>query len=280
MLAAAPGEAANVDLPLVGRHLKPETIEAIARDANIPVLPLARVADPSVIERLRSWRPDAIAVACFPKLIPPAVCELAPLGALNVHPSLLPRHRGPDPLFWTFRRGDASTGVTIHELTDRYDAGPIVEQAAIEIPFGIEGAALEARLADLGGVLLAKVIARRAAGDFESRPQDETNASVEPFPSDDALLIRSNESGRIAYAFVRGIASLGYAATVAIAESGARISVASAHSYAPGARQGVDVVRKNNRVAVQFPDGICEFSVNDLRKTITLGVDSATSPVR
>ena len=153
------------------------TVGEIASAAGIPLLPISSFHDPTALETLRALRPDAIVTACFPMRLPRVVLDLAPLGALNLHPSLLPRDRGPDPLFWAFHRGDRETGVTVHLMTERFDAGPILRQSRIPIPLGISRDALEHELAAIGGALLMDALLARVSGDLTGHPQDERRAT-------------------------------------------------------------------------------------------------------
>jgi methionyl-tRNA formyltransferase len=276
LLAADPGEPPG-DLALERRFARPGTIEAIARAHRL----LVRVVDESSLTAalLRSAA-DIIAVACFPWRLPDALLQSTRLGALNVHPSLLPRHRGPAPLFWTFRHGDEQMGVTVHEMTRRFDAGPIVEQSALAMPFGIEGADLETGLAELGGSLLARAIERRTRGDLAACKQDERLATTEGFPNPVDLEVRADQSGRFAYAFTRGVASLGFTPIIRVDSVNERFFVASATFWKPGARQKELIIRKNDSLSIQFVDGICDFPVSDVRKTLTLTIDNAARPVR
>ena len=77
---------------------------------------------------------DAITVACFSRKLPASVLRLPRLGCLNVHPSLLPAHRGPDPLFWIYHDGDETGGVTIHLMDEGFDTGPIVLRETVPCP--------------------------------------------------------------------------------------------------------------------------------------------------
>jgi len=276
LLAGDSGEGSRGDLPLANRYARPGTVEAIAKDAGIPL----RIAAVNVVDALDHWRPDAIAVACFPRRLPAKALSLPRLGALNVHPALLPRHRGPAPLFWTFHAGDRLAGVTVHLMTDRLDAGPIVAQTAVEVPFGTDGAEFEASLAVIGGNLLAEAIARRHAGDLEAVPQIEAEANSQGFPTEADVRIGTDRSGRWVFSFVRGITSLGFAATIHIETAGEQILVDHVHSYTPGARLDAPIMRNIETVSIQFLDGICEFSVKELRKTIMPVIDTGNPRVR
>ena len=96
-----------------------QNIVALATERNIPVWEVGDLRASATRETLAGYAPDALCVACFARKLPASLLALPRLGALNVHPSLLPDNRGPDPLFWTFWRGDEATGVTIHLMDER-----------------------------------------------------------------------------------------------------------------------------------------------------------------
>src|SRR5262249_24483185 len=125
------------ELPLLeGARRSPAEL---ARDHCIPLLAVGRLGAPDCLETVPDLSPDLICAACFPRRLPPPLLALPRLGCLNVHPSLLPRYRGPVPLFWMFRAGEATGGVTVHWMEERLDAGPIAAQEAYPIPEGIAG---------------------------------------------------------------------------------------------------------------------------------------------
>ncbi|HWV23955.1 MAG TPA: methionyl-tRNA formyltransferase [Thermomicrobiales bacterium] len=114
---------------------------------------------------LVALNPDLIISCGFPYRIPADVISLPRLGAINVHPSLLPRHRGPWPLHWTFRAGDAEAGMTIHRLTSDFDEGPILAQGRVPVTDDDDGVSLMAKLTPLAANLLIESLPRIAAGD-------------------------------------------------------------------------------------------------------------------
>src|SRR4051794_24135639 len=104
---------------------KLDGLDAIAARRRLPAGQLASMSDRAVVESLAVLQPEIIVVACYPRLLPDALLGIAPHGGFNLHPSLLPSLRGPDPIFWALRNGLTETGVTAHRLTDRFDAGEI-----------------------------------------------------------------------------------------------------------------------------------------------------------
>ncbi len=193
-------------LPLLTTN-STRTIVQIAAKYTIPVLEVARLRDPATSAMIASFKPDVLSVACFSRRIPREIRDIPRLGCLNVHPSLLPSNRGPDPLFWTFRRGDASTGITIHQMDEGLDTGPIVLQERIDVPEGISETALEKQCATVGGSLLVRAIRGLDAGSIIPAPQNETLASTYPLPTVDDFSITPDCSARRAFTFACGIAA-------------------------------------------------------------------------
>jgi methionyl-tRNA formyltransferase len=118
-----------------------------------------------------------MALAAFAALVPRNVLEIAPLGILNVHPSLLPRWRGAAPIQASILAGDRETGVTIIRLVEAMDAGPIVCQERIPIQPEDDYLALEPRLATLGGQLLVEALEGLVSGTLIPQPQDNAHAT-------------------------------------------------------------------------------------------------------
>ena len=159
--------------------------------ANVAVLPdLAHVA-----ESVRKRAPDLIVSWFWTRNVPASFRGVARLGAIGVHPSLLPRHRGPDPYFWAIVHGDAVTGLTAHELEDAYDTGAILAKRELAIDPSWSAWRLAKRLDRPSLALLRDTVRAYAAG-APPRPveQDETLATDAPQPTDDDLEIRWTDS--------------------------------------------------------------------------------------
>ncbi len=156
-----------------GRELRlvPTPVKQVAEAAGVPVLQPMKARLPEFLEQLRALAPDLIVVAAYGQLLPQALLDIPRLGCLNVHTSLLPRHRGAAPIQWAIAEGDAVTGVTIMKMDAGLDTGPTL--ASVETPILADdtGQTLHDRLARLGGELLVKTIPNYAAGRIVPRPQ-------------------------------------------------------------------------------------------------------------
>ena len=126
----------------------------------------------------------------WPKRIPENVLALPRLGAFGTHPSLLPRHRGPDPYFWAIRDGDTITGVTLHRLEADYDTGAILETRTVPIRPDHDSWTLARALDRPALALLVDVVRRLANGEaLVGTPQDDDDATHAPEPDDEDLSI-------------------------------------------------------------------------------------------
>jgi methionyl-tRNA formyltransferase len=136
---------------------------------------------------IRAARPDLVLVTGWPRRLPAALNDAAPLGAINVHPSLLPRHRGRAPVFWTILSGDATTGVTLHRLEPALDAGPIVLQRSLAVPARATSAGLERLLDTLAGELVEHLCRFGVATHAPIPQQGAPTRAPAPTPGDGLL---------------------------------------------------------------------------------------------
>jgi len=140
--------------------------------------PLAALGAPLIdASDVGRFKPDVIVVASFPRIIPAAVLATARIGALNMHASALPRHRGVDGIFGTYFDDDRDAAMTIHWINERIDAGDIAAQQSIPLVRGRPSRELYMELAAIGVELLSDLLAQVSAGHVPRRPQDESRAS-------------------------------------------------------------------------------------------------------
>lgn len=171
------------------QELTPSPVKAAAIRHDIPVYQPERIRRPEALEHLRSQAPDAMVVVGYGQILPRSVIDIAPLGIINVHASLLPDLRGAAPIQWSIARGYKKTGVTTMRIDAGLDTGDILLQW--ETPIGPDETAVElsARLAEAGAGLLVETLAGLCARTIQPRPQDNSLATYAP--------ILQKEDGRI-----------------------------------------------------------------------------------
>lgn len=162
------------------RTFAPSPVAAAAAELGMEAVKPEKAGAPDFLEFIRGIAPDLLAVAAYGGLLPDSLLALARHGGLNIHPSLLPRWRGPAPVHRAIWAGDAKTGVTIMQVAAKLDAGPIVLQR--DTPIGPEETRgeLESRLAPMGAELLLEAIDRLSAGALRPFAQDEAAAAYAP----------------------------------------------------------------------------------------------------
>jgi methionyl-tRNA formyltransferase len=160
------------------RQLTPPPVKLAALALALPVLQPATLRDPAVVAELAALRPDLGVVAAYGEILRRAVLEIPPLGYLNIHPSLLPLHRGPTPVAGAILAGDTETGVSVMRLDPGMDSGPILAQAVIALPPTARAGPLTDELFVLGSRLLVEAIPAYAAGRLAPRPQEHSQASI------------------------------------------------------------------------------------------------------
>jgi len=139
-----------------GTRATPEAtpLRILCRRYEIPVLKMNDVNGPEIHAALRAAAPDLIVSFHFDQIIAAETLALTRLGGLNIHPALLPRHRGPVPTIHALADGDGAWGVTLHHLASTIDAGAIVAQSAVTLPAGVSATGAAVRLHELGRPLL------------------------------------------------------------------------------------------------------------------------------
>jgi methionyl-tRNA formyltransferase len=160
----------------LGRTLAPPPIKVAAEDFGLPVLQPEQLRT-DAREAVAELSPDLLAVFAYGKIFGPRFLSLFQAGALNVHPSLLPRYRGPAPIPAAIRNRDRSTGITIQTVAREMDAGDIVLQEQIALTGDETTESLSDYVSDLAGPLLVTAIDAIERGDASFAPQDHEQAS-------------------------------------------------------------------------------------------------------
>lgn len=155
-----------------GLQVTAPAVKQAALALGLPILQPASLRTPETLELLAATQPDLIVVAAYGQFIPDPICQLAPAGALNLHPSLLPRWRGASPVQAAILAGDAETGVSIQFVAPELDAGDILAQVRTPISAEEDSAELMARLAVLGAEVTVATIGRWLRDEITPWQQD------------------------------------------------------------------------------------------------------------
>lgn len=163
-----------------GQRAAPTPIKLAAQRLSLPVLEPRSARDPHLAPAIASSHPDLLVVMAYGGILPSALLQAAPRGAWNLHPSLLPRYRGPAPIPWALYHGDADTGLTIFQMDAQVDHGPILAQRRVPIEPGDTTQTLSDRIARLAPDLLLETLAQAERGRLTPAPQDDRQATMAP----------------------------------------------------------------------------------------------------
>lgn len=161
----------------VTRHPRTLEIAELAKANDIPVLYLHKLSD--ITGQLSSLKADIGVLVAFGKIIPQSTIDLFSHGIINVHPSKLPRHRGPTPIESVILSGETETAVSIMQLVHAMDAGPVYAQSIISVPSDISKQTLSDELSVLGSKMIVQHLPLIIDGDLRPQPQDEAGATYD-----------------------------------------------------------------------------------------------------
>src|SRR3989344_2945448 len=184
------------------KELKPSPVKLAAISHKLKVLQPENLNDPESFTALQLYSSIAPlgVLTVYGKIIPKKVLDHFPKGILNIHPSLLPRYRGPSPIKTAILNGDAETGVTIMKLSEGMDEGPIISQNVYRVARNARHIELRNALAQLGSELLIKSIPDYLSGELIPRPQDSAQATyTKRFTKDDGRVDLQSDSSQAIY---------------------------------------------------------------------------------
>ena len=166
----------------VGRAQRIEAppIKAALGESKVPVLQPARIKSAEAVEEIRVLAPEVIVVMAYGQILPRAVLEIPPVACLNLHASLLPRHRGAAPIQAAIVEGDRETGISVMYMAEGLDTGDVLLQKRLEIAANETGGSLHDRLAEIAPAALSEALAQLQAGTARRIPQDSSAATYSP----------------------------------------------------------------------------------------------------
>lgn len=172
-----------------GQNAAPSPVKQTALRLGLPVYQPERVRRPESVESLRALSVDGMVVVGYGQIIPQSIIDMAPLGIVNVHGSLLPKYRGAGPVQWAILNGETRTGVTTMRIDAGLDTGDMLLKAETEIGSGENAIELGERLSILGADLLVETLAGLSEGRIVPQKQDNAQATYAP--------LLKKEDGRI-----------------------------------------------------------------------------------
>lgn len=161
-----------------GMNLAPPPVKTLALESDLPVLQPENASSPQALEEIRKLEPDAAVVVAYGQILKQEFLNMPSLGCINLHPSLLPRHRGPTPIQSAILAGDRKTGVSTILLDEGTDTGDILLQREVSIYDVDTAGTLHDRLANVGADLMIETLEFMGSPDFASHPQDESKATL------------------------------------------------------------------------------------------------------
>jgi methionyl-tRNA formyltransferase len=230
-------------------------VKQLALRHGVPVLQPERLRDPGFQAELRALAPDVIVVAAYGKILPRSVLDVPPGGCVNVHASLLPRHRGAAPIAWAILAGDAVTGVTIMAMNEEMDAGDVFLQRETPIAADDTAGSLGDRLARMGAEAIGEAIDGIRAGVLRAVPQPATGITFAPRIEREHCVL---DWTRAAVALERQVRALAPEPSAFTTLGGRRLKVhrAAVGGATAGAAPGVVVGSGPEGIRVATGDGV------------------------
>lgn len=163
-------------------HRRPLSLDELAIAHGVRAFRCPRVSKPPTLDTVRALAPALILVGGFSQILRSTLLAIPPRGAVNVHPSVLPRYRGPNPLYWVLANGEPETGVTMHYMDEGIDSGAIVAQERFAIEAGDDERALLERASRVAQHLVQVMLPPLLRGTAPRTPQRAEDASYYPLP--------------------------------------------------------------------------------------------------
>ncbi len=188
-----------------GLAMRPPAVKKRALELGLEVWQPTKVRTAEFAEKLRAIEADVAVVVAYGRIVPRAVLDAPNAGCVNVHASLLPHWRGAAPIQWSIVHGDEETGVTLMQMDDGMDTGPILATASTPIAPDDDAATLSDRLSKMGAELLREQLPRYVSGELTPHPQDEGAATMAPLLKKGHGRIDWNKPARAVHNQIRGM---------------------------------------------------------------------------
>jgi methionyl-tRNA formyltransferase len=188
--------------------LENESLALAANQHNILLIDLSQPLN-TILEQCKKCSIDVILMSCFSKRLPDELINIASNGCFNMHPSLLPRYRGPEPIFWQMKLA-SDLGVSWHQVVNDFDAGDITSQQKVPVNEGATYTEINLQLAGAGAELMLKLLSDISGGTLNEIVQNPETASYYPYPQKQDFVIDTSGSAQQAYNFMRATQTFGF----------------------------------------------------------------------
>jgi len=181
----------------VGKSRKGRELEIVqvAEAVNLPALVIDDLA--AAKDQLASYKAEAAVLIAYGKIVPQSVIDVFPRGIVNIHPSLLPKHRGPTPIESVILSGEAETGVSLMSLAAEMDAGPVYDQQAIKLNGNETKQELADQLGEIGKDLVIKNLPAILDGSLQPKPQADDATYDELIDKEDGVIDWQKPAGQL-----------------------------------------------------------------------------------
>ena len=242
-----------------GLAMRPPAVKQRALELGLDVWQPTKVRTAEFAERLRSLEADVAVVVAYGRILPRAVLEAPRAGCVNVHASLLPRWRGAAPIQWSIVHGDEETGVTLMQMDEGMDTGPILATASTRIEVDDDAATLSERLSTMGAALLREQLPRYVAGELTPGAKTTPRRRWRRFSDKAHGRIQWNKSARAVHNQIRGMNPWPGAHTL-LGERRIKVHRALATTLDPeGARPGQVIALDPEGILVACAEGTLEI---------------------
>ncbi len=241
-----------------GNKIKETAVGINAKAMEIPLLQPLKLNDKQLLQYLSWMKPDILVVVAY-KILPDRFLTLSKYGAINLHPSQLPKYRGAAPIQWALINGDLQTAVTTISLSKHVDSGEILLQETVDIKDEDNYGTLASRLSEIGADLVVKTLNEIEAGNLQGTHQDESKVTLAPKIKSDNYKIDWTKTSEQVYNLIRAFSPSPGAFTTFNSK---RIKVYSSSILDDSSNNincGEIVFCKRNQLAVQTGTGLLEI---------------------
>ncbi len=241
--------------PKIFQSRQPNVVELCTAN-NIPVCYFTG-QEIELTEFLSQLSSDIFLLACYSNRLPAGIVQLADQECINIHPSILPRYRGVDPIFWQLRNGETNTGVTLHQVTQKIDSGDILSVSQVQYPAGFRFKKIQQILLERAIDCLQQLLATPRSS-WSINPQDPGKATWNQAPIDSDFSFTTDISAETAFNFTRAYSGMGL--PLRVIDHRQEYSIQDALRYG-ALRTAPKNSDETSTVSIEFKDGFVELLV-------------------